>query len=162
MYSVGIDPGWVNLGYAVLDGRSLVETGAINPSLTSLRVTVDSMVDTKWIPDVVSMERYVAYKGIMNAASEHILMIIGGLTYAYSSQGVPVNLFRAIEWKSTLNKYLFRTFDFRNPSTSFDKKFSVAAAKFITGQDIVSDHIADAICLAYYGSIQNVPKKETP
>lgn len=119
-----------------------------------------------WIDDTVSqsaltsacLERYVSYKGVNTAEAENILMLIGGLRQAlrYSQASLPfdVLLVRAIDWKTDLVKYLVKNKGFDNPSTSLDKKFSIAAAKCIIGNhEIKTDHEADAICLAAYPSL---------
>lgn len=167
---LGIDPGWVNVGVAVLRGRELIASAHICPKemgvteavkeISAIKVMYDPRTDSDRFAEHVSIERYVAYKGVVNAASEQILMIIGALQYVYEDFGIPVKLYRAIEWKPGLCKHLVRTYGFSNPSSSFDKKFSIAAAECIIQKKVESDHIADAICLAYYGSIDSVKKEK--
>ena len=150
---LGIDPGSVNLGWAVVsnDGR-LLSSGAMNPSSTSLVETVELISDK--IPTVVNgkvtIERYVSYKGVMNPASEAILMLIGALVYESNKRGREVFQLRAIDWKSNICKHMFKVNGFRNPSKTFDKKFSMAMAEALCGIVPDTDHEADAICLAYY------------
>lgn len=106
------------------------------------------------------IERYVPY-GINTATSENISYLIGMLQYAihdhplltfWMGKEKPVNieLYRAADWKVQLVKLLAKNFGFDNPSESLDKKFSMAAAKFIVTDTTIikNDHVADAICLA--------------
>lgn len=158
---MGIDPGWKNLGYAVvnLDEKgqlSLLRSGTMNPSTLGLAGTVDYLVEdlTTPSPELVTIERFISYKGVHTSDSENIVMVIGGLDYAFQKTGSVVEsypqLVRAIEWKTELVKLLVKNKGFDNPSTSLDKKFSIAAAKScldIPG-DFKSDHEADAVCLA--------------
>lgn len=101
------------------------------------------------------MERFVSYSNVMSDASEDILMMIGATKLFFESKGFGIHMVRAIEWKSKLCKWMFRNLRFNNPSTSFDKKFSIAAAKALLdafggdSRTIKSDHEADAICLSF-------------
>lgn len=165
MKLLGIDPGWKNLGYALLDvaedGKvTLEDHGVYNPSKVGVLKAVRELRCI--LPDIeldgFTMERYVAYAGVTNADSEYILMLIGALMARLSMEtqhGVRVDpaligLMRAIDWKKETCKMLFKEQGFRNPSPKFDKVFSVAAAETICGQKLKSDHVADAVCLAYY------------
>jgi hypothetical protein len=166
-YHLGVDPGWVNLGAAILKHENgewgLVESRTFNPSKAVRFNTVFS----DWVDDCIPMkrpataciERYVSYKGVNTAEAENILMLIGGLRERVDSSLIgPLHaytlLVRAIDWKTDLVKYLVKNRGFDNPSMSLDKKFSIAAAKCIIGNhDIKTDHEADAICLAAYPSL---------
>jgi hypothetical protein len=153
---LGIDPGSVNLGWGLVTANGVtIDHGHFNPSSLSFEKTVDTVVGK--LPSTcveeegcVTIERYVAYKGVTNQASEQILMLIGALVYEFSKRGREVYLLRAIDWKSNLCKHMFKTQGFRNPSKSFDKKYSMAMAEALSGIKLESDHEADAICLAYY------------
>ncbi len=158
---VGIDPGWTNLGFAVLNDNNEIEVAkTLNPSDKGIAHTVE-YIDA-WLETVSSlakmqhltMERYVAYKGVHNPRSEEILMLIGALNYGLRNQVRAQAMVRAIDWKPALCKHLFKEKGFRNPSKTFDKDFSMAAAEAICGEIPSSDHVADAICLAYFPRIK--------
>lgn len=161
IYSIGIDPGWKNLGIALVKEEagkiSLVQSAAINPSSFKVQLqALETFKAIKAIPEgevnFLTMERYVSYQNVMTAESENILMLIGALrqfagTWVTDSD---ILLLRAIEWKMELVKTLVKNRGFDNPSTSLDKKFSIAAAHAcldIQGK-FETDHEADAICLA--------------
>lgn len=147
---LGIDPGTVNIGVAVTDDEgNLLRSEVLNSKETGFNATVVqiALIRHDYELKTLGMERYVAYKGMHSGASEEILMIIGAIRYAYADYSV--SLFRAIDWKPTLCKYLVKHKGFSNPSTSFDKKYSRAAAQCITGQKVKTDHEADAICLSF-------------
>lgn len=152
---VGVDPGSVNLGFALVHHSKILHSETINPSELSISETIKKVLANlpKKSEPILVIERYVAYKGAHNSASEHILMLIGAFVYEFERRGFPVLQFRAIDWKPAICKYLFINQGFRNPSTSFDKKFSVAAAEALSGVVLKSNHEADAVCLAYKGSI---------
>ena len=155
-YSIGIDPGWKNLGYAkVADTDGVISvwtTGTFDPSsfphpAQELYTKLHSG-ELLPAPDFVHIERYVSYQGVQTAEAENILMLIGGLKQAWVQR--PVLLSRAIDWKTELVKLLVRNKGFDNPSSSLDKKFSIAAAHACLDKpcEIRTDHEADAICLA--------------
>lgn len=163
-YHLGIDPGWVNLGAAVTkceNGEwSLVASKTFNPSklkdpTEDICSWVASVVPDD-LPSTACLERYVSYKGVNTAEAENILMLIGGLREALrwhvlKDESTQPHLVRAIDWKTDLVKYLVKNRGFDNPSTSLDKKFSIAAAKCIIGNhEIKTDHEADALCLSAY------------
>lgn len=165
-YLLGIDPGWKNLGYAILkeeDGEfTLLKSGVENPSVKDaefpqyfyskvfqdIYIEDDLHRDEIAVLDQVSLERYVPYNNTFSAEAENITMLIGGLREVFK----PANLYRAIDWKTALVKMLVKHTGFDNPSTSLDKKFSIAAAKHILNNkgDFNSDHEADAVCLAAF------------
>jgi hypothetical protein len=100
----------------------------------------------------LTMERFVAFKGMQTGHSEGILMVIGAiLGWAYQ-RGIPVTLRRSIEWKSKLSLELFKQ-GFRNKNEGLNKGFSLDAAEFITGIRFKTDHEADAACLAYMADV---------
>lgn len=164
-YHLGIDPGWVNLGVAVTRFQGgkwdLMGSRTFNPSkMVDATATIcswaEDIIPTCDLPLTYCIERYVSYKGVNTAEAENILMLIGGLREAIGwtlrDEGSnPPLLVRAIDWKTDLVKYLAKNRGFDNPSTSLDKKFSIAAAKCIIGNhEIKTDHEADAICLSAY------------
>jgi len=165
---IGIDPGTVNLGLALVEDSGLIiHTQVLNMKdsnnmlqfidmlidLCRDHIPVDSSNRREHINRVV-IERFVPYAGTFSSDSERIVMLIGGLQYAFhETHGSEVLLLRAIEWKPKLCKDLYKKKKFNNPSTKFDKKFSHAAATCITGQKFKTDHEADAVCLAYYDKI---------
>jgi Holliday junction resolvasome RuvABC endonuclease subunit len=150
---IGIDPGTVNMGIAITDddGKLLYSDVLNSRELGSLYSTVHVVIGlaAEYNTKTLGIERFVAYKGMHSKASEEILMLIGALQFVFESAHHSIKLVRAIEWKPTLCKYLVRTKGFDNPSTSFDKKYSRAAAECITGQKLKTDHEADAVCLSY-------------
>lgn len=106
----------------------------------------------------VTIERFVAYAGVSTAETENICMIIGALQYMFASPytwNTESLMLRAIDWKTTLVKELYKQKGFDNPSTKLDKKFSIAAAKACLDHEhkFATDHEADATCLASYPSI---------
>lgn len=150
---LGIDPGWVTTGLGFWTTRGVFvsslfmsprEEGGIYKFIQALEKHLHGINVVE-----VHIERYVAYEGIHNSASEDILMVIGALVYFFENHGIRVVLKRAIDWKPKLCKHLFKTLAFRNPSSSFDKKYSLAAAKALTGRTNITDHEADAICIGY-------------
>ena len=155
MKCLGIDPGKTNLGWAVLEkpdesegSIQLLGRGYLDPSKKGLFETVEFFRDLGSSSHRIIIERYVAYEGVHNSASEDILMLIGALTYALGPSKVSHP--RAADWKVFMAKRSFKL-GFRNPSESFDKKYSIALAEFITGVKPETDHEADAIGLAAYG-----------
>lgn len=155
---LGIDPGWTNLGYAIVDNDRSVASGTLSPKDLGIGGTVDYLESVlKEFPvDGLVIERYVAYEGKHNAASEYILEVIGALIYFAHLKKLPCRMVRAIDWKPFLAKHLFKTKGFKNSSKSFDKQFSVAAAKCILsaseGGTKIDSHQADAACLSYLGN----------
>lgn len=151
---LGIDPGPVNLGIACLNEEgAYVSSEFFCPRSHQPKEAIDKLVSYQDTSKIVSVgiERFVPYNGVMTGIGEDILMLIGGLVYAFSQKGIPVTLARAIEWKPKVCKHLYKTKGFKNPSSKFDKKYSIAAAKAIIGNQELSitDHEADAICLAF-------------
>lgn len=167
-YSVGIDPGWKNLGFAIVRKNQeakdtaieLVHSCVLNPeelggviptvekALALTRQNID-MYDL----DVLygNMERYVSYNNTFTSEAENITLLIGGLLFGFKERtGLQFGLHRAIDWKMSLVKALFKWKRFENPSDKLDKKFSIAAAKacISNNKEFETDHEADAICLA--------------
>jgi Holliday junction resolvasome RuvABC endonuclease subunit len=155
---LGIDPGLKNLGLAITDKDGKLEFSKVY-SLDDFsgqpEKLVEEIVDHIHEYDIEKafMERYVAYAGRQTAITENLLMLIGGLYYALAREGLKPNMFRAIDWKPAICKYLFKVKDFRNPAEKFDKKFSMAAAECIIGTKPKTDHEADAICLSHIWKI---------
>lgn len=164
-YGIGIDPGWKNLGLAVVcrevgkEEIQLVYSGTLNPAelggiLPTLKKVCEIVEPLLFDADKVysGIERYVAYGDTVTHESENILMLIGALVVGmnyFNKATDNTKMVRAIEWKTGLVKALFKWKKFSNPSTKLDKKFSVAAAKCIlNGEEIETDHEADAIDIA--------------
>ena len=180
-YSLGIDPGWKNLGIALVKEEegvvSLVKSAALNPSsLPGKNLPFHLIIEFLGEKpahrlDYLTMERYVSYQNVMTAESENILMLIGSLKNYIETWWLQDNsdtiLTRAIDWKTELVKTLVKTKGFNNPSTSLDKKFSIAAAHACLDQPgkFETDHEADAICLACLpllrGRAKPTKRKET-
>lgn len=172
-FTVGIDPGWKNLGLAILredeDGLKILSTQTLNPSEMGghgkaawkirglvLDAVRQQHVDPEDVLIHVAIERYVSYNNVNSAETENILMLIGALLCALDGISVQVDMYRAIDWKTELVKLLVKNRGFDNPSTSLDKKFSVAAAHAcldIPGE-FHNDHEADAVCLASIGLLK--------
>lgn len=155
---MGIDPGQRNLGFAIIgEDDSILESGVMDVKKLGITNVVRELRSTANIAGVKSLglERYVAYAGVHNAASEDILMVTGALLYGMENEGISVHMARAIDWKPYVCKDLFRKRDFSNPSGAkkFDKDFSMAAAECIIRNPIETDHEADAVCLAYFGGL---------
>lgn len=162
---LGIDPGIVNTGWYVL-GEDLKTTGfggVFNPSAYATRATavqallgiIEAACDENFLKfsdiQVATVERYVAYMGRMNSNTEPTVLLIGSLTYPLETCGITILEKRAIDWKIAVNKDLFKTVGFHNPSEKLDKVYSLAAAQEIAGRafDKRKDHEADACCMAY-------------
>lgn len=161
-FSVACDPGWKNCGVAVVkdedDQISLVKAMTFDPSkcahLFPQMIVQTLLSKLPTAPTYATIERYVSYQGVNTAESENILMLIGGLReslqYELLGEVPEVLLVRAIDWKMDLVKLLVKHYGFDNPSSSLDKKFSIAAANHILNNEgkFENDHEADAICLA--------------
>lgn len=186
LYRLGIDPAWKNLGVSLV--REHTETGEVtlvastvmNPSgYPTIPLFVNDLHDWVYekidgdghgiIPEnserfleSVTIERFVAYAGVSTAETENICMIIGGLQQImFDKWGCHSLMIRAIDWKTSLVKELFKRKGFENPSTKLDKKFSIAAAKACLDEDVkfATDHEADATCLASYPVLTRKQKK---
>jgi hypothetical protein len=155
-YSLGIDPGWKNLGIAVVsfDGNNIAleHCRTENPSQYPFPQAVLSLTSLGIVPTYTGLERYVSYKGVNTAEAENILMLIGALRFKLTTlAGSDTLLYRAIDWKTELVKSLVKLKQFDNPSMDLDKKFSIAAANAcldINTKGFNTDHEADAICIA--------------
>lgn len=172
-YSVGIDPGWKNLGLAILredeNGLTLISTHTLNPSEMGghakaaliirslvLKAVSADQTDIENLQVSLAIERYVSYNNVNTAESENILMLIGAILCAFDDISSNPGMYRAIDWKTELVKLLVKNRGFDNPSTSLDKKFSIAAAHAcldIPGK-FNNDHEADAVCLAAIGLLK--------
>jgi Holliday junction resolvasome RuvABC endonuclease subunit len=180
-YGVGLDPGWKNAGLAIVkqdeNGISLVHSETLNPSSYGSNWNFVKHVQTivghhvpgyrdQYAIHSIGIERFVSYNNVLTAESENILMLIGALEYEISDwrTETPPMLYRAIDWKQDLVKLLVKHRGFDNPSTSLDKKFSIAAAHAcldVKGE-FSNDHEADAVCLSAIGFLKerySKPKK---
>ncbi|HXP50959.1 MAG TPA: hypothetical protein VN922_13455, partial [Bacteroidia bacterium] len=99
----------------------------------------------------VGLERYVAYQGVDTSEAENIQLVIGSLCGSLAATGLHPFLYRAFDWKKELCQYLVKEKGFSNPSTSFDKKYSIAAAKACLDypHEFKTDHQGDAIAIAF-------------
>lgn len=156
----GIDPGTVNIGVAITNdnGKLLYSSildfktygGAIGVTDYIISIFIEQNVKT------CAIERFVPFRNTFSKSAEDIIILIGCLWYGLSKNGIETSLFRSIEWKQALNKYLVKELGFSNPSTSFDKKFSCAAAEAITKEKIKNDHQADGIGLSRMWAVQRI------
>jgi hypothetical protein len=163
---LGIDPGWSSCGVSLnVDGKveyvnNFVPKDSGDPH-TFIKEVLEPQIllATKAAPvSHLYIERYVAYAGVHSNASEEILMNIGALCFWFQELNplAIVRPVRAIDWKQQLCKYLVRTKGFNNPYPSFDKKFSIVAAKAVSGSsDIDTNHEADAICLSFMKEVED-------
>lgn len=177
VYGIGVDPGWVNLGAAVVKKTGvpfkfeLLRVRTMDPSLSdaperNIFFLVDDLSDglpisscsDPYVKDpTISIERYVSYGNVRSSHTEEISTVIGMLRmefWNWCGTTRPIML-KAIDWKTKLCQTLVKYSGFDNPSASLDKKFSVAAAKHISTnpEKVSNDHEADAICLAAYPHI---------
>lgn len=170
---IGIDPGWKNLGLAIVGTDKeyenspiiLLHSATINPSLKGIVKTVDDIREAidcfvgPYVSDDIKinmhMERYVAYANVKTAETENITMVTGALLYCLNNFNP--EMVRALDWKMELVKTLHKLYNFDNPSTKLDKKFSLAASAACLGikKDERTDHEADATCLASIGILRN-------
>lgn len=152
-YFLGVDPGWADCGWCLLGSEGdRVTGGVIHPNEVGIEQAVHDLI-TNNLGEFqghilgASLERYVYYKGIHNPNSEQILMVTGAIRFAMYDRSIPFSMYKAIDWKNKLSRYLFKK-GFRNPSDKLDKEFSLAAGEFCTGYSFSTDHEADAACLA--------------
>lgn len=156
MKVLGIDPGWKNLGLAIVEEvekpfRVKVNSSAVLDVSSGTEGWVDKIGELDDSIDSVCIERYVPYAGIREAESENINMTIGMIRMKFflSSGKPPVYMYRAFDWKVKIIQILSKYSNFENPSSQLDKKFSLYAAKFITeNENKITTHEADAICIA--------------
>lgn len=169
--SLGIDPGWKNLGIALVNRRedgklALLTSLTLNPSemgeypardiLSAPFHKIDNDYEKVGWLNHISIERYVSYQNVNTAEAENILMLIGMLreagvrAHCSGFTSCDILLTRAIDWKMEAVKLLFKLRGFKNPSDKLDKKFSVAAAKACLDIEptFKTDHEADSIVLA--------------
>lgn len=168
-WRIGIDPGWKNLGLAiVLDSDGVLtklHTEVMNPSIylsiTKFIEALDDVINPLLHKvSSVTIERFVAYAGVSTSETENICMLIGALSHYFASEAgwsVEPLLVRAIDWKIPLVKALVKKKSFDNPSSKLDKKFSIAAGMACLDEEIkfVTDHEADSVCLAAFPVIVN-------
>lgn len=147
IYCLGVDPGWVKCGVAVLsteDGEkfNLEKSLVLKPRDLGLR-NVAAALDLAPDPYYsIGIERFVSYRGKFSSASEDILMLIGALRVQLKPDA---HMFRAIDWKN----YLLHKFNLKTNAGKLDKVFSFDAAAAICNKKPKTDHEADAICIAY-------------
>lgn len=152
---LGIDPGWKNLGWGLVDvNGKYVTSGTLNPSEYSVGETpialLEKIDEYRGYIRGASMERYVTYQGKHNPDSEHILLVTGSLQYmVLKDLECPLRMYKAIEWKTPLAKHIYLTTGHENPSDRLDKVFSMFAAEVLTGNRFKIDHEADGSCLAW-------------
>ncbi len=149
-FLVGIDPGPVNTGLALLDtDLNLVHSETLDFSgLTPLQVL-------RRVRDIIpgeihrlTVERFVSYRGHLTDSAERTCILVGALSTLVET---PV-LVRAIDWKNKVAQQMYLR-GYRNPSQSKDKVFSLSAAEYLTGKKFKTDHEADATLLAFYGNL---------
>lgn len=164
MISIGIDPGWSSFGLAIwdTDEKKILIQESLVPKEHGNLFDFHRVFDSWMLPNKgnrVFIERFVPYAGCPSAAAEMTNIVIGYLIAYFGeligrgSYNKSINLMRAIDWKPAVCKHLVKNKGFSNPSATFDKKFSLAAAEAICGGKVVNDHVADAICLSYLGEI---------
>ncbi len=185
VYRIGVDPAWKNLGVSVI--KEEVKTGKLTPVFTKVMNPSTYKSISEFVSDLhdevhhslvheedhadkshdqtvsVTIERFVAYAGVSTSETENICMIIGALQFMfYSDWGLDALMLRAIDWKTTLVKELYKQKGFDNPSAKLDKKFSIAAGVACLDVEVKfkTDHEADATCLAAYPSIVAKGKKK--
>lgn len=182
--SIGVDPGWVNLGMAAVIPTDqpfkvqILVTKTLNPSLDPEGLVDEIPLQVlQALPAPASdyrtsnlvVERYVSYGNVRSSETENITMVIGMLRMKFHLLSkecngiITTSLLRAIEWKVKLAQILSKHCAFQNPSSDLDKKFSIAAAKFISiNPDVIkTDHEADAICLAALPFILEQASRQT-
>lgn len=175
--SLGIDPGWNNLGMAAVVGKygkeikdfrvEIQACGSYNVSENPEQFVANLICKYEGFPADLTIERYVSYANVRSGESENITMLIGMIRMRYHllqlapNDKINVRLIRAIEWKTKLVQMLNKHFGFENPSLDLDKKFSIAAAKFIciNPNEIKNDHIADSVCLAALPLVERIVGK---
>lgn len=168
---LGIDPGWKNLGFGVVTFNTETKeikrihsqvfntsgyksiTEAVKAIAAKFVEYAKPFLDAGAVFKGFTMERFIAYKNVDSAEFEIINRLIGALAIYFETNfdlQTPTRLERAIDWKMNLVKSLHINKQFENPSTSLDKKFSLAAGKAVTTvpEDFKTDHEADAVCLA--------------
>lgn len=154
---LGIDPGWKNLGWGLVDvNGNYVRSGTLNPSEHPIGavplVLLEELEQEQNYIKGVCMERYVTYQGKHNPDSEHILLVTGSLQYMARLLECPLGMYKAIEWKTPLAKHIYLTTGQENPSDRLDKAYSMFAAEVLTGKKFKVDHEADGSCLAWLAS----------
>lgn len=163
--STGVDPGWVNLGWARVQADctklvkvTILECQTLNPS--TYEGGPEKLIDlamTICPGEIANIERYVSYGAQRSTHTEEITMVIGMLRMAFyltkfnwDNKLKDINMVRAIEWKTELVQILSKYYGFDCKFTELDKDFSEAAARFIVDnpERIKTNHEADAICIA--------------
>jgi len=151
MAALGIDPGIRNIGLALTEGNHIVKTKAADLRGLTLKQALDLVREFAG-EDIEScaIERFVAYRDLATADQERLNLLIGSIVgWLYERERIEVSLVRAVDWKTSLSHKYYKE-GFRNPSTSFDKKFDLALCKFVFGEEPKTDHEADAALLSLY------------
>lgn len=140
---MALDPGKINFAFAVMEDTKVLEAGYI-PCIKDLkRDAFESETRgfrnryytllTKYSPDVVVAERFMARPGGNGGAvGEYINIMLGILCTVNSSVGVPTELVTSASWKNYLNSRYGRV-------ESMKEHF-----------DHLSVHEADALGIAVY------------
>ena len=154
---IGIDPGWKNCAYSIVEPSGtmgkvqVIKTGVLNPSENEYECvkTLSDLVKDYDVKKYLTIERFVPYNKVFSSDSENITMLIGMLKAEFYSKVEELLLIRAIDWKIKLVQINNKLFGYQSPSTILDKKYSLSIAKFITNNyEFKTDHEADATCLA--------------
>ena len=151
MAVLGIDPGIRNIGLALTEGSRIVKTKTADLHGLSLIQALDLVREFAGeCVESCTIERFVAYRDLATSDQERLNLLIGSIVgWLYGGDRIEVSLVRAVDWKTSLSHKYYKE-GFRNPSTSFDKKFDLALCKFIFGETPETDHEADAALLSLY------------
>jgi len=155
---LGVDPGWKNLGWSVTDEKGrYIKSGSVDPSTLPLgsigQYLLSQLEEEAPFLAGMAMERYVVYKGKYNSDSEHILLVTGALQALACQLGIPLDMYKAIDWKTRAAKFIYKTTRQENPSDRLDKVFSMFAALVLLEVEFESDHEADASCLSWFAGM---------
>lgn len=177
---LGIDPGWKNLGIGLVEELpnfkvQVISTRVCNPSLSDLNfaenlpILINQLMGDTLGLEVVQLwiERYVPYNNVFSAETENITMLIGMMRSRFFNNnpctgvGIVPRMVRAVDWKIRLAQIMAKYAGFQNPSSSLDKVFSIALARFLTDNkyEFKTDHEADAVCIASIGILEKQAKE---
>jgi hypothetical protein len=151
MASLGIDPGIRNIGLALTEGSLIIKTKTADLRGLTLKQALDLVREFAGEGvESCTIERFVAYRDLATSDQERLNILIGSIVgWLYERDRIEASLVRAVDWKTALSHKYYKE-GFRNPSTSFDKKFDLALCKFIFGEEPKTDHEADAALLSLY------------
>lgn len=149
MLTLGIDPGPVNTGIAIVREATVVLTNVVNIKGKNINDAAQIILNIAKQFDVnkTAIERFASY-GANVSITEPICYFIGSLCAVLPD----AYLVRAIDWKTQVAQALYIQ-GFRNPSMKLDKKFSLAAAEFLFSAQFRTDHEADAALLAFWRAL---------